>query len=144
MLPTGITFRKALIWTIRVVVAVVFVLAGVPKILGDQSWTHNFALWGYPTWFRVLVGWGEVLGALALIQHKTVLYAAAGLMMVMVGATVTQVANHGIGAAGLTLLLVILLATVLIDKWPHVMKGEAELDPEFADYVDEENVSVKT
>lgn len=144
MLPTGITFRKALIWTIRVVVAVVFVLAGVPKIFGDQSWTANFQLWGYPSWFRILVGWGEVLGALALIQHKTVLYAAAGLMMVMVGATVTQVANNGITAAWLTFLLVILLATVVVERWPHVIKGDEEIDPDYADYVDEENVPLKT
>lgn len=143
MLPTGISFRKALIWTIRVVLAVAFVLAGVPKILKDPQWMANFELWGFPGWFRMLVGWAEVLGALALVNSRLVLYAAAALAMIMVGAAVTQLVNNGAVAMIYPFVLVLLCMVVAADRWPHVMRRDDEQDAEFSDYEDQENVEAK-
>ncbi len=126
-------YRKGILWSIRVVIAIVFILAGGPKILKDPNWVQNFQEWGYPDWFRMLVGWVEILGALALVNNRTVSGASAGLAMVMFGATVTRFVNGDWQWALPPLAISILLIIVAMAYRPHPVKGELE-DNEYADY----------
>ncbi len=125
--------RKGLLWTIRILLAITFVLTGGPKILKDVHWVNLFDLWGFPGWFRMLVGWAEILGALALVNNRTALFAAAGLAMVMFGATITQFVHGSLVAAAIPLGMAILLIVVALAHRPQLMKGEQE-ENEYRDY----------
>ena len=130
--------KKTYLWTVCVIVAFTILGAGLPKIWGGQDWSRNFELWGYPQWFRVLVGWVEVLGALALVWPRTSLFAAGALTVTMAGATYTQLIFEGIGSAIFPLILVILLASVLIIRWPHPTTETGKLDEPIEEDTDDD------
>ena len=121
--------KKTYLWAVTVVAAFIVLGAGLPKIWGGQDWSRNFELWGYPGWFRVLVGWVEVLGAILLVMPRTSLFAAGALMVTMAGATYTQIIHRG-GLADITvpMVLALLLATVVIARWPHPTEETGRLN----------------
>ena len=71
--------------------ALLFVVAGVPKLLGLGSIAADFARMGYSTGFRLLIGALEFAGGLALLVDSVALYGAGLLLVIMVGATWTLV-----------------------------------------------------
>ena len=87
------TRNNALLWTVQGLLAALFLFAGgmklvtPPEVMAKQS--------GMPAAFLLFIGVAEVAGALGLIlpgavrvwQHLTSL-AAAGLVIIMIGATV--------------------------------------------------------
>ena len=119
--------KKAYLWTVSVLVAFVLILAGLPKIFGGQDWARNFELWGYPGWFRVLVGIVEVLGAILLVNHRTALFAAGVLTVLMAGATYTQLISGSVANAMIPMILAILTLTVVIARWPHPTEETGKL-----------------
>ena len=66
-------------------------------ILVDSSvWVDYFEQWGYPTWFRILIGLAQVGGGLSLFIPRIAAYGAGLLVAVMAGALVTElVQEHG-------------------------------------------------
>jgi putative oxidoreductase len=69
----------------------VFLNAGWPKFSDSSGWARAFASWGFPVWFRLLVGGIEVLGGVLLLVPRTAIYAAAALAAIMVGAMGTHI-----------------------------------------------------
>ncbi len=108
------TSDRAVVWILSVLLAAVFVLAGVPKLLGAQSHVQHFAKWGYPDWFRLVVGTAEVVSAVLLLIPRLAFLGAAGIMAIMAGATYTHVirAPEEAGRASLTLTLLALAALI--------------------------------
>jgi hypothetical protein len=100
-----------LLWVLQVFLALAFLAHGLlllfpPAAVVDQM---NAAL---PRWFQVFVGVAEVAAAVGLtipgltrIQPWLVPAAAAGLMVVMVSATVFHVARGEMSSAATTVLL---------------------------------------
>lgn len=68
--------------------------AGYPKFSDSSGWAQAFAVWGYPSWFRILVGIVEVAGGLFLLIPGTGVYAAGALALIMIGAMGTHIV-HG-------------------------------------------------
>jgi uncharacterized membrane protein YphA (DoxX/SURF4 family) len=91
-----------------------FLMAGVPKLLGVQSHVQHFATWGYPDWFRLVVGAIEVCAAVLLIVPGMAHIGAAAIAVIMAGATYTHVIRvpEEAGRAPLTLTLLVLAAFV--------------------------------
>lgn len=83
-----------LLWTVCLLLAVAFVPAGWAKFFDDSGWSHAFAHWGFPVWFRIAIGLAEVGGGLALLVPATRIYAAALLAAVMIGGSVTHALHH--------------------------------------------------
>ena len=79
--------RRVLTWLL----ALLFVAAGVPKLLGLGSVAADFARMGYSTGFRLLIGVLEIAGGIALLVNSIALYGAGLLLVIMVGATWTVV-----------------------------------------------------
>lgn len=77
-------------WTLRVLLAVLFVLAALPKLLAVEGWSVRFLAWGYPIWFMYLTGLLELALAIGLLISRTARLAAIGLVVVMVGAGITH------------------------------------------------------
>jgi len=61
---------------------------------GVESWVRDFARWGYPDWFRIVIGVAEVVSAVSLLVPRAAWFGAGLFAMVMLGAIVTH-ATHG-------------------------------------------------
>ena len=78
---------------VTVLVAALFLFAGSTKLAGMQMHVEHFARWGYPDWFRLVVGFVEVVGALMLLIPAWSFYGAAILMVDMIGAAITHLTH---------------------------------------------------
>jgi uncharacterized membrane protein YphA (DoxX/SURF4 family) len=78
---------KVLTWLL----ALLFVAAGVQKVLALGSAATEFARLGYSAGFRLLIGALEIVGGVALLVPAAALWGAALLLAIMVGATWTLV-----------------------------------------------------
>ena len=110
--------RTIALWALSLLLALMFLLSGSGKLANAQApnggdWDGQFVAWGYPDWFRVVVGASEAAFAILLLAPRTRFYGAAGLVGVMLGACLTHVANgEGAIAAAIPLGLAVLAAAV--------------------------------
>ena len=74
---------STLLWAAQILLAVLFVLAAVPKLTADPGMVHEFAQIGAGQWMRYLVGTTELAGAIGLLTPWL-----AGLAAVMAGASI--------------------------------------------------------
>lgn len=79
------------LWILQLVLAALFVMAGLMKLFGNEVMVEMFAEIGAGQWFRYVVGALEVTGALGLLVPRLCGLAALGLAGVMAGAVVTNV-----------------------------------------------------
>jgi putative oxidoreductase len=101
------------VWTLRVLLALLFVYLGVAKFGDSRVWTEIFEQIGFGQWFRYVTGAVEVTGGLLLLVPKATLPAVTMLACTMVGALVTHVFVIGVGRPSvMVLLLLLLLLTV--------------------------------
>lgn len=107
---------NVVLWIIQILLALLFLFAGVTKLLPIIPLPPPPPdAWIPPMWFLKFIGVCEVLGALGLVlpgllrrqQYLTVL-AAIGLTIIMIGAVVITVMTMGVAPA-LTPLVVGLL-----------------------------------
>ena len=107
-----------LLWVLQVLLAVAFFAHGWLFLfpLAEMVDQMNASL---PRWFQLFLGVAEVLAAVGLtlpgitrIQPSMVVYAAAGIMVVMVSATVWHIARGEISSAFITLIL-LAMATIV-------------------------------
>lgn len=88
--------RTAAIWTVAVVIGLLFVLIGLSKMAGPSgiNWAVRLSQWGYPAASRYAIGGIEILAGLGLIVPPLRRSAAIALMVVMAGALGTHLI-HG-------------------------------------------------
>jgi hypothetical protein len=119
--PRSRSMTRAL-WVVQSLLALLFLFAGGTKlVLPIEEMTKEIAL---PGLFLRFIGVAEVLGALGLvlpgltgIQPALTALAAAGLVIIMIGATVLVVATGGIAPALFPLIVGVLLAFVAYARW---------------------------
>ena len=99
------------LWIVQILAAAAFVAIGLGKF-GDPSWARNFARWGYPDGFYMVIGVLEIAGGLLLLVPKVTSYAAALLAVILVAAAVTLQLNHLPMSPALAWLGIILLLGV--------------------------------
>jgi uncharacterized membrane protein YphA (DoxX/SURF4 family) len=79
------------VWTLGVLLAGVFLLAGIPKVLGTAPVGFQAAaMHGFPSGIRIVIGLVEVLCAVGLLIPAVATVAAACLALLMVPAAATQ------------------------------------------------------
>jgi uncharacterized membrane protein YphA (DoxX/SURF4 family) len=109
------TAATAALWTLTILLALEFFLAGGGKFAGGGAgWSANFARWGLPHWLPPVVGLVEVGSALLLLIPRLAMLGALGLGVVMVGAMGTHV-THGEG--GRVVFCAILLVLSALVAW---------------------------
>ena len=102
-----------LIWTLRVLLALLFVYVGVAKLSDNRVWWQIFEQIGFGQWFRYATGLIEVAGGILLLVPKATLPAVALLACTMVGALLTHLLVIGVGRPSImVLVLLALLVTV--------------------------------
>lgn len=109
--------RTRLLLGLSLLLALAFLASGGSKLANAESaagltFDEQFVAWGYPAWFRFVVGAAEVAGAIALLVPSTRFYAASGLAAVMLGAIVTHLRIGEAAYAPFPLVLALLAATV--------------------------------
>lgn len=69
-------------------VSLLFIMAGIPKLLALPDAVQGFAVAGLPLWFVYLIGVAEILGAIGLWIPKIRRDAKLGLSLILIGAVV--------------------------------------------------------
>jgi uncharacterized membrane protein YphA (DoxX/SURF4 family) len=82
--------KSIALWTLQLVVAALFLLAGGMKLAGAPVEVQLFAAIGVGQWFRYLTGMIEVAGALALLVPRGAAFGGLTLSAVMIGALATH------------------------------------------------------
>jgi len=115
-------WRNRLLWTLQILLALVFLAHGAlmlfpPAAVAEQM---NAVL---PRWFQLFVGVAEILAAVGLtlppiagIQPGLVAWAAGGLMVVMVSATIFHLTRGEISSAATTVVLLAMATTVALAR----------------------------
>lgn len=109
---------RLIVLSISGVLALVFLFAGITKLIGMQMHVEHFAKWGYPDWFRLVVGAVEVIGAVLLLVPRAAFYAASVLAVQMLGAAYTHLVNDEAANVPVPLVLFALLAFVAYARRP--------------------------
>ena len=120
---------NVLLWTAQVLLAALFLFAGGFKLaLSAEALEQQAQMSGT---FLHFIGAMELLGGLGLLlpgltRIKTYLtpLAAAGLVIIMLGATITTVASHGLLAAIFPFAICVITALVAYGRSPsYVVSG---------------------
>ena len=105
------SIKTIAVWALQVVVGLMFVLIGVMKFQ-DPTWARNFARWGYPDGFYIVVGVLEAVGGVALLVPRVTTYAALLLMTMMAGAVVTHLVHGELQRLPVPLVYLLIVAWV--------------------------------
>jgi len=122
------------LWIVQVLLALLFLFAGGMKlVLPIEEMTKEIAM---PGWFLRFIGVAEVLGGLGLvlpgltgIRPGLTPLAAAGLVIIMIGATGLTLATGGAAAALIPLLTGLAAAFVAYGRWVVAPHGGALRSP---------------
>ena len=112
---------NVLLWVLQALLAMLFAFAGVMKfVMPIEQMTKLIAL---PGWFLHFIGAAEILGAIGLVvpgilrtQTGLTPLAAAGLVIVMIGATTVNLKIGQSGAALITVIIGLLLVFVAYNR----------------------------
>jgi putative oxidoreductase len=108
--------RNVISWILQVLIGLAFIVSGGNKFLHLADTMGMFGKLGLPVAVTYLVAGGEVLGGIGLLVPRLVRPAAAGLIIIMLGAAFMHATRipggllpKGLPALGLLLGLVIIL-----------------------------------
>ena len=86
--------KEVVLWIITLLLALLCLRSGWLKVSGNVSWVRDFHRWGYPDWFRIVVGIAELASTVLLLIPRVASYGAGLFALVMLGAILTH-ATHG-------------------------------------------------
>lgn len=103
---------------LQVLLGLAFLGAGTPKVMGQQQMVDSFRKWGYPQWFRPIVGSGEILCGIGVLLGIAwgwiAVLAALGLIFAMLGALFTHMRIHDETQAFIPPSVLLLIAVVVV------------------------------
>ncbi len=103
--------KKIALWVVSILLAALFLFAGVPKLLVPAKVGPMFIQFGYSLWFMTFIGICEGLGAIGLLVPRLAALAATGLSIIMIGVFYTLVSHHqGLQAITPVVVFVLLVA----------------------------------
>ena len=116
-----------LLWIIQILLALLFLFAGIMKLVIPADQLMAQAPPGstqFPALFLKFIGLVETLGGFGLIlpgifrkRRELTPLAALGLVIVMIGAVVITARDHGIGPAVTPFIVGLLCAFVAYGRW---------------------------
>jgi uncharacterized membrane protein YphA (DoxX/SURF4 family) len=119
------------LWTLQVLLALLFLFAGISKFVMPAAEMMKQS--PVPLGFLYFIGVAETLGGLGLVLPSLLRIrpgltplAAAGLAIIMIGATVISWQTGGLKAAVFPFVVMLLLAFVAYGRWrlwPPALRG---------------------
>jgi putative oxidoreductase len=119
---SGDVWRHRILWTLQILLALVFLAHGAMMLFppAEVARLMNQEL---PRWFQLFIGISEILAVVGLtipaitgIQPWLVSWAAGGLMIVMVSATIFHLTRGEYSSAATTVVLLAMAITVAIAR----------------------------
>ena len=107
------------VWIAIALVTLYVGAAGIAKLAGMPYVHSSFPKLGLPHWFGYFVGACEVLGSIALFIQRLSAWAAAGLGIIMVGATYYHAVYTPIIQAAPAFVLVLLCLYIFWKRRPR-------------------------
>ncbi|HEU5114837.1 MAG TPA: DoxX family protein [Candidatus Paceibacterota bacterium] len=105
--------KKVIYYILLVLVSAVFIMAGASKLFSNAQAIQGFQVAGLPVWLMYVVGAVEVLGVIGIWTKKFRVWAATGLFVVLLGATVVTAAYVSVPEALFPLLTAVVLYFIL-------------------------------
>ncbi len=118
--------KEVALWIVTLLLALVCLRSGLmkmPGVPGEQFWARDFARWGYPIWFMVVVGITELASGALLLVPRVAGYGAAAFAVVMVGAIFTHATHNESVRLPFNAFLLALSLVVLFARRPALLKG---------------------
>ena len=108
-------FRRsdALLWTLRILLAAVFLFEGIDKFSERRLWLRIFEEIGFGQWFRYFTGVVEISGGLMLLIPKATVVAVGLLVCTMVGALLVHVLVIGVGPQTVFVCILLLMLCII-------------------------------
>ena len=101
------------IWLVTILLVVLFATQGFAKFSSTHRWAQDFANWGYPIWFRILVGVLELATVPLLLIPRTAGYGASVIGVIMLGGMFTRVL-HGESAGVIHEIVPLVFALIVV------------------------------
>jgi putative oxidoreductase len=122
-------WKTAGVWTLTVILAVLFLLAGGGKLAGVPKQVDSFAHWGYASWFLYVIGAIEAASAIGLLVPRIAVFSVLLLGVTMLGAALTHLVHHEMMAVPVPLVILGLLVVVgYVRRGPLVALYERLVD----------------
>ena len=124
----GITLTKArfakevVLWIMALFLALVCLRSGWLKVTGNVFWVRDFHRWGYPDWFRIVVGIAELTSMALLLIPRFASYGASLFAAVMLGAIFTHYTHSETSRLPFNLLLLALSLIIAFTRRPNFLK----------------------
>ena len=122
--------KNTKLWIVQGLLAALFLLAGVPKLVMSAEQMVAPGPIQVPVLFVRFIGVCEILGAIGMvlpgltgIKPGLTPLAAAGLLIIMIGATVVNLVDGPVMAAPFTVVLGVLAAIVIYGRWFTTREG---------------------
>ena len=124
-MTTGRAVKEIIVWTVTLFLALVCLRSGLmkmPSVPGAEFWIRDFARWGYPDWFRIIVGAAELISFVLLLVPRFAGFGAGVFAVVMLGAIFTHANNGETSRLPLNFLLFALSLIIVFARQPAFLK----------------------
>jgi putative oxidoreductase len=105
------------LWALSALLAAAFLKQGISKFDNTGGWARAFAHYGFPVWFRYLIGVMEGLGGALVLVPRLAFYGAASIGIVMIGAAGTHAFRGEFGNTPVNGLGILLAGLVAWGRW---------------------------
>jgi hypothetical protein len=122
----GSTVRKGTMWSIQILLAMVFISVGMAKLTGVEAMVQMFRQIGLGQWFRYFTGIVELASGLLMFSAVYAPVGATLLVCTMIGAVLTHLFLIG-GSAMPAFLLGALSGILLILKRNEMRQLQSEV-----------------
>lgn len=113
--------KEVVLWIIALFLALVCLRSGLmkmPNVPGVQFWMRDFQRWGYPDWFRLVVGVAELISFALLLVPRVAGYGASLFAVVMLGAILTHATHNETSRLPFNFLLLALSLIIVFARRP--------------------------
>jgi uncharacterized membrane protein YphA (DoxX/SURF4 family) len=114
--------KEIVLWIIALLLALVCLRSGWLKVTGNVFWVRDFHRWGYPDWFRIVVGIAELTSMLLLLIPRFASYGASLFAVVMLGAIFTHYTHNETNRLPFNLFLLALSLIITFTRRPNFLE----------------------
>ncbi len=110
--------KEIVLWILTLMLVLVCVRSGLLKLTGNVFWVRDFHRWGYPDWFRIVVGLAEVASAVLLVIPRVAVCGATLFAIVMLGAIYTHATHNEASRLPFNIFLLVLSLVIMVGRAP--------------------------
>lgn len=114
--------KEIVLWIITLLLALVCLRSGWLKVTGNVFWVRDFHRWGYPDWFRIVVGISELTSMALLLIPRLASYGASLFAAVMLGAIYTHATHNESSRLPFNFLLLALSLIIVFARRPTLLR----------------------